>query len=275
MHLWDAHCHLQDPRLGHDAAAALNRAQAAGVTDMVCCGTAEDDWDRVVALATDHPAVHPTLGLHPWEAARRSPDWLPRLRHLLVSSGASVGEVGLDAAIALPMDEQEEVLLAQLDLARTLRRPVSLHCRRAFDRLVPLLRDAGPLPAGFVVHAYSGGTEHLVPLLDLGARLSFSGTLCWTRNHRAHRACAAVPAERLLLETDAPDMAPPLDALPPDLRPPCPERRDDRDRVINEPARVLYPLHAAARLRAEEPERLAESTSAVARSLFLGREEPL
>jgi len=259
--LFDAHCHLQDPRLAPHMPAALDAARRAGVARFAVCGTNESDWPAVAALTRDHADVVPSFGLHPWDVAKRSNDWLNALMTQLTShAGAGVGEVGLDFAIdGGTGPDHETVLLAQLDLARHLGRPVSLHCRRAFERLVPLLREVGPLPAGFVVHSFSGAQHHIEPLAALGGYFSFSGTITYTRNKRAHRNAASVPAERLLIETDAPDMYPMLAGVAPG---------SGAEKPVNVPENLVYTATYVARLRGMEVGDLAALTTANAGRLF-------
>lgn len=245
MPLFDAHCHLQDERLAPRLDAALARARTAGIAAWVCCGTAEADWEAVRALAAREPGVLPSFGLHPWYVAPRSPGWFAGLRTALAATPAAVGEIGLDFALAdADAAAQEEVFLAQYELSRELVLPASLHCRRAFGRLLELLQARGPHPAGFVLHSYGGPAELVAPLAAFGAHFSFSGALTRPHARRARAALAAVPPERLLLETDAPD-------LPPTL----PERVE-----LNEPANLVHVLRAAATILGASEASLAART---------------
>jgi len=250
MNLFDAHCHLQDERLAPDLDAVMRRAGQADVRRFLCCGSSETDWPRVADLATRYPGVTPAFGLHPWYVRERSPDWLDMLRRHLLTTSSTVGEIGLDHAIEPRNDEEHEsVFVAQLDLARRLNRPVSIHCRRAWERLLSVLGSSEPLPRGFMIHSYSGGPELVKPLADLGAYFSFSGSITRSGNRRGHRAAREVPADRLLAETDAPD-------LPPVIH--------DGDGVIepavNEPSNLRFIIAALADLRASSIEELAELT---------------
>lgn len=213
----DAHCHLQDERFAADIGAVLERAQAAGVTRMVCNGTGESDWPRVAELAATYPAIVPAFGLHPWFVRERSADWLARLRGWLEAwPGAPCGEAGLDHALPERNDdEQRAVFLAQAALAAELGRPLIVHCRRAWGALQAEADVLGRLPRGFMIHAYSGGVELIAPLAALGARFSFAGGVTRTNNRRGREAAAAVPPDRLLIETDAPDMLPDMQGAEP------------------------------------------------------------
>ena len=206
--LFDSHCHLQDARFCAGLEVVLRRAREAGVSHMVCCGTREDDWDRVLELARENPEVIPMAGLHPWYVADAAPGWLERLEAKL-GEGAGAGECGLDFAEGRPDRElQEAALIAQLELAIRRNLPVSLHCVKAAERLAAILREVGLPAAGGLVHAFSGTLEAARAFQDLGLHLSFGGAVTLPGARRAAAALAWVREDRLLLETDAPDLAP-------------------------------------------------------------------
>jgi len=207
---FDAHNHLQDPRLDDVRAQFLIDHTRLGILGAVVNGTQESDWPAVERLARDMPTVIPSFGLHPWRVAGRSPGWLADLESRLESGEGAIGEIGLDRWIE-PRDEgdQEAVFIAQIQLAQRLDLPASVHCIRAFGRLLELLRQVGPPQAGFLLHAYGGPVEMLEPFVQLGAYFSFSGHFAHERKEKAREVFKAVPADRLLVETDAPDMPPP------------------------------------------------------------------
>ncbi len=254
MKLFDAHNHVQDDRLFPDVAAVMERARAAGVTAMGVKGCREADWPRVVELAKTYEGVHPSFGLHPWFIAERSPDWRATLEKMLLEHpAAAVGEIGIDHAIDDRDDaEQETVFLAQMELARTLNRPVSIHCRRAWGRLVELLDQFGELPRGLLIHCFGGSAEIAVELVKRGGYISFSGSITRPNARKAGPAIRAVPDDRILIETDAPDILPTTAPGP-----------------LNEPANVRFVLEKAAELRGVSQEALAELTYQNARRFFL------
>lgn len=258
MELFDAHCHLQDERLAAGLAGAMQRAAAAGVTAWMCCGSAEADWPAVRAVTERFPGVLASIGLHPWYVSARQPGWLDRLRVLLAAQPrAGVGEIGLDHALEdADLGAQEAVFLEQFALSIELRRPASLHCRRAFGRLLELLPRFPAHPVGFVIHAFSGATELIAPLARQGAYFSFSGSITRSGNRRGHAALCAVPPDRMLIETDAPDLPPVIDGHVPE--------------GPNEPANLLHVLRAAAVLRGVPEADLAAQTRRNAQRLFAG-----
>ncbi|MEI6217563.1 MAG: TatD family hydrolase [bacterium] len=243
MSLFDAHCHIQDSRLAADLAGVLARARDAGVERMLCCGTSEKDWRQVEILCARHSALIPSFGLHPWHVHDKSPTWMSNLTDLILSDPAAViGEIGLDRTIPVGNDsEQAEAFVAQLRLAKALVRPACVHCRKAWDIILPILEDVGGLPAGFILHSYSGSAELVPRLAAMGAYFSFSGAITWPRNERGRRAVVAVPPDRLLIETDSPDLMPAEATATGNSSPPSMK--------LNEPGNLVHVLNTVAALR--------------------------
>jgi TatD DNase family protein len=234
MTLYDAHNHLHDARLGPHRERIFSDLASAGVRRVVVNGTCETDWPGVAALASARASiVWPSFGLHPWQAGNRSAGWQEALLSALdASPSAGIGEFGLDRWMLdrakpgdprlaglrrAPLDEQAEVFVWQLQLAARQNRAASLHCLDAFGLLHDLLR-ATPRPArGFLLHAYSGPVEMVHAFASLGAYFSFNGAFLDPRKARLKTVYAAIPADRLLIETDAPAMRLPasLERFPP------------------------------------------------------------
>lgn len=262
MQLFDAHCHLQDERLVPHLEAAMARATRAGVAGLMCCGSSEADWPLLPDIARRFPAVRLSFGLHPWYTGFRSGNWLATLRALLADHPSGVGEIGLDHALdKATFSDQEEVFLAQIHLANELQRPVSMHCRRAWGRLMELLDEKGWPACGFVMHSYSGSRELVEPLVRRGAFFSFSGAVTFEQNSRGREALIAVPVDRLLIETDAPDLSPSLPADATILRTP-------EGKPVNEPAHLLHILGTAAQIRGVTAASLAAQSWNNAVALF-------
>jgi TatD DNase family protein len=245
---------LQDERLTAVVDAVLVRARKKNVVSMMCCGCQENDWDKVRDLsAKDGVAV--SFGLHPWYVMERSPKWFDTLRKFLDSvPSAGIGEIGLDNAISDTDGlAQEEVFVRQLRLARELARPVSIHCRGAFGRMMEILEKEGGVGQGGLVHSYSGSAELVSRLERLGLSLSFSGAITRPQNKRVRAAITAVSPDRLLIETDSPDM-PPISAP---------------TGAVNEPAYLPIVLETVAKLIGLSEERTAKLTRDNAQRLFM------
>lgn len=210
MKLFDAHCHMQDDRFADDIDSVLARAAQNGVQCFECCATSENDWALVLSVAARHGVVLPSIGIHPWFTDGLIDGWPERLVDLLVEQHeAGVGEIGLDHALnAATHERQLAVFSRQIEIARELRRPASIHCRRAWGAMLDVLKRFGNFPAGFVIHSYSGSVELINDIVGMGGYISFSGSVTRSGNKRARKSVVAVPADRLLLETDSPDMMP-------------------------------------------------------------------
>jgi TatD DNase family protein len=276
--LYDAHQHFHFESLAPHRAALLADLRAVGLRRAVVNATNEDEWPVVAALARAQAWVVPSHGIHPWDCGNRSPRWHDGLRgSLLADPAAGVGEIGLDRWIVdgvrrddpriaglrvAPLAEQTEVFAAQLALAAELNRPASIHCVQAFGAVLEVLQ-AGPRPArGFLLHGYGGPLEMVKPFADLGAYFSFNVELLQPRRRHRLAAFRTIPADRLLVETDAPTKPPPagLNRFP---LPAGPEGE------INHPANVIVAYEQLAALRGVPLDVLAGTVEENFRRLFL------
>ncbi len=229
MRWFDAHNHLQDSRLGNDPLGWVSAAAAAGIAGMVVNGTCEGDWPEVRRLADLCPSVIPAFGLHPWRVSARTPRWRDALIECLDQTpGAGLGEAGLDRWILdqslerctelgtgpqgpASLEVQLQVLDQHLALASERGLPVTLHCLKAWGPLMDCLRRRPQLPRGFLLHSYGGSVELVPELIRLGAYFSISGHSLHPRKSSHAAVFRAIPRDRLLIETDAPDQLPPAD----------------------------------------------------------------
>jgi TatD DNase family protein len=244
----DSHCHLQSLR---DPDTAVERARAAHVTGMVCVGTDLETSQQAIDLAAHHPEVRATVGLHPHDASRLSDEWVELEPLAAADNVVAIGETGFDFHyMHSPADAQEAAFRAQIGLARGLDRALVIHSRDAWDATFRVLAEEGP-PPRTIFHCFTGGPDEARRALDLGAFLSFSGIVTFPNADDVRGAAAITPLDRLLVETDAPYLAP------------VPYRGRE-----NEPA--LVPLVGAAVAAARgtgEPE-IAERTSTNAADVF-------
>ncbi|CAI8595276.1 unnamed protein product [Vicia faba] len=212
MKVFDAHCHLQDPRILSKTPQLIKAAQDTGVVNFAVNGVCEQDWGSVKQLSIAFPSVLPSFGLHPWYVADRSPNWFKKLKEYFDSTpSAAVGEIGLDKGShgkKIDFSEQVEVLRQQLELAKELNKPASVHCVRAYGDLLELMKSMGPFPAGVILHSYLGSAEMVPEFSKLGAYFSFSGFIMSLKANKAKKMLRMVSSDRILLETDAPDALP-------------------------------------------------------------------
>jgi TatD DNase family protein len=282
---FDAHNHLHDAWLAPDRAKILADLAAVGVRGAVVNGSSELDWADVAALAADanHSGasalkIVPSYGVHPWDVGNRSPRWLENLRTRLgADPRAGVGEIGLDRWMLdrarpddprllglrrAPIEEQTEVFLAQFSLAAERELPASIHCLDAIGLLLDLLRDAKRPARGFLLHSYNGSVEMAVSFAKLGAYFSFNGSFLDPRKSRLREVYAAIPPDRLLVETDAP-----ATRLPPD-REKFPPLSVPDGSLANHPANLVAVYAGLAEIRAMPVESLAAQVAENFRRLF-------
>jgi TatD DNase family protein len=243
----DTHAHLDASADG--AAALLERAREAGVTRIVAVGSGIDSCRHALAVAEEHDGVYAALGIHPHQAASEEAGRLPELTELLAHERAvAVGETGLDFfRDYAPRADQLALFEQQLELARDFGKPVVVHSRAADGETARVL-------AGFdgsvVLHCFS--SPELLPVaLERGYYVSFAGNVTYPKAGALRAAAAAVPADRILAETDTPYLAP------------QPVRGRD-----NEPANVVHTLAALAEARGEDPRELEAWIEANAAAAF-------
>jgi TatD DNase family protein len=203
--LVDTHCHLADPRFDDDRDAVLERARAAGVQHVVIIADSVPNTERAVELA-NHYGQSATAGVHPHEAASWNPETAARIEALLDDPAVvAVGETGLDYHYDhSPREAQRRAFAAQLNLAAARGLPVVVHARSADEDIVAMLRDAG---ATVVLHSFSSGPTVLDMALQRGTYVSFSGMVTF-RSWNDTRAVTEVSRDKILVETDAPFLAP-------------------------------------------------------------------
>jgi TatD DNase family protein len=208
-YLIDTHCHLGDAAFDADRDAVLERARAAGVSHVVVIGESLPGSERAVELARDREGLSATAGIHPHEAKDWSSDAPGRLRSLLAGSETvAVGETGLDYHyMHSPREIQRRAFEAQLQLAMELGKPVIVHAREADTDMAAMLGALGSQPPVVVLHSFSSGDAVWEAGMAINAYFSFSGMITfknWTHSGRL----ALCPSDRLLIETDAPYLAP-------------------------------------------------------------------
>lgn len=242
----DTHCHLADEVFAGDLDAVVARARTAGVSAALCILAADDEAEarQASVVRTAWPEVRFAAGIHPHRAAAW-PDRLDEARRVLERSlvahdAAAVGEIGLDYHYDFAARDAQRALFAlQVDVATAAGKPVVIHARESIDDTVAILKQGGPDVRG-VMHCFTGTVDEARRSLDLGFYISLSGIVTFPRSAALREVAAFVPLDRLLIETDAPFLAP----VP---------HRGRR----NEPAWVVETLRAVAALRSLPVEELS------------------
>jgi TatD DNase family protein len=253
--LADSHCHLDDAQFDSDRETVINRAREAGVKYMLAIGTGNGppDLEAALRVAEAYPEVFATVGVHPNDASKVSPSTFDNLKRLLRHPKVkALGEIGLDYHWGVPKEQQRPIFLAQLEIAASLNMPVIIHTRDAWADTLEVLKAhwaATGLPC--IMHCFTGNAAQAEECLNLGFYLAFGGVATFPKAAEIREAARIAPAGRLLLETDAPYLAP----VP---------HRGRR----NEPAFVAHTAQVVAATRGIGVEELAAQTTANFERLF-------
>ncbi|WP_240535102.1 TatD family hydrolase [Notoacmeibacter marinus] len=245
--LIDSHCHLDFPQFQDDFAGVLSRAEDAGVRRMVTICTRVRRIDTLRAMAEAHREIYFSVGTHPHQAAEETDITVDDLlRHAAHEKCVAIGEAGLDYFYDnAPRDDQERGFRIHIDAARQSGLPLVIHARDADDDIAAILREeSGKGPFPFIMHCFSAGRPLAETAIELGGYVSFSGILTFKRSDELRSIAADLPPDRLLVETDAPYLAP------------QPWRGQ-----TNEPSYVAETNRVLAECHSVDPERMAEMTT--------------
>jgi TatD DNase family protein len=252
LSLVDTHCHLDLSAFDADRDAVLARAHAAGVGRIVIPGIDLDGSRRAVDLAEAHAELFAAVGVHPNSTAGFGPQALEALRQLAHSAKVvAIGEIGIDLYWkSVPLEDQRRAFRAQIDLASELEKPVLVHDREAHTEVMEALREARHR-SGVVLHAFSGDQAMAKAAVEAGYSLGVDGPLTYKKSDGLRAIFAAAPLDHILIETDAPYLAPQA-------------RRGQR----NEPAYVREVAEKLAEIRGLTVDEIARATTANAARLF-------
>ena len=208
----DSHCHLDNKAFAADQDAAIERALQAGVKHLLAIGTGDGppDIESALRLAERHPFMRATVGVHPHDAAKATPETFVRLRELTRHpTVVAFGEIGLDYHYDFsPRDVQQAVFIQQMEIASEAKLPLIIHTREAWPDTFALIEKHWPESQGGVFHCFSGGPEEMHRAVSLGFHLGFGGVLTFPKSDAVREAARLAPSGRLLVETDAPYLAP-------------------------------------------------------------------
>lgn len=257
MKIYDSHTHLNDDAFYDDVPAWINRAEHLGVVEMNMVGSNEKLNVRALRLAHDYPQLHAIIGWHPEDSKNYNQTTQDQLiADLKRPEVVGLGEIGLDYHWdSSPRDVQQRVFAEQLDIAREMKMPISVHCRDALADCYRLLKQAHVGDFGGVMHSFNGGPKWLHKFLDLGMQVSYSGVSTFHNAADVQASVKETPLDRMLVETDAPYLTPE-------------PYRGQR----NEPAYSRYVVEGVAKLKGCRPEEVAAATFRNAKELFPVRE---
>ena len=246
----DTHAHLYYDDLKNQLGDVVNRAEAAGVTQIICVGTDLPSSKTSISIAEKYNAVFATVGVHPHDAKNTPDDYLHQLRDMASHSKVvAMGEMGLDYFRDFsPRNVQKEVFLSQLELARELDLPAVIHNRDADEDILKFLEEVRYERS--VLHCFSSDTEMAGRAVSLGCFLSFTGNVTFGKNH-TESVLLTTPLNRIMLETDCPFMTP------------VPNRGK-----LNEPANILHIAQWIAKVKRIDVSEVAESTTSTAQIFF-------
>lgn len=226
-HFFDSHCHFDFVEFNADRAALWQACQAQGITHLLMPGVTPDQWQTAAQLCANHHGLFYAAGIHPYwieqqpwfqsgngnmlDSAIREKITALIHREFLHSRNlndarcVAVGECGLDKMISIPLALQQQLLVVHIEVANQLQKPLIVHCVKAHNELITLLKKHKPHYGG-VIHAFSGSYEIAREYVDLGFYLGVGGTITYERAQKTRAAVAKIPLDWLVLETDAPDM---------------------------------------------------------------------
>ena len=246
MKLVDTHCHVDSEQFDSDREAVIERALAAGVERMMAIGTGDGppDLEAAIRLADRYPFIYATIGVHPHDAAKAGEETFERLRELARHPKVlAIGEIGLDYHYDFsPRDVQRQIFERQLALAREAGKPIVIHTREAWADTLDMLRSHWRGEG--IMHCFTGDETQAREALDLGFYLAFGGVLTFPKAESLREAARMTPADRIVIETDCPYLAP----VP---------YRGKR----NEPAFVVEAVRRLAEVRGVAAEEIARTTT--------------
>ena len=243
--LVDSHCHLNFPELAIDLDNVVSRMETAGVTHALCVSVNLEEVPEVLAIAERFSNIYASVGVHPDQTEGSEPD-VERLVALAAHPRVvAIGETGLDYyRQSDTLDRQKERFRIHIRAARSCSKPLIIHTRAAAEDTLSIMREEGAAAVGGVMHCFTETLAVATRAMEMNFHVSFSGIVTFKNAAALRDVAAAIPLERLLVETDAPYLAP------------VPHRGK-----TNEPAYVRHVADEIARIRRESPEQIASITS--------------
>lgn len=252
MRLVDCHCHLESDFFKDKLDGIIEGARRAGIVKLLTSSITPDEWPLSRAISNRYKEVEFALGVHPWYCRPEDLERIGELANAAAEGAVAIGEIGLDKKSPhVGLDLQKSLFEAQLKIAREIDLPVIIHCRGAFDELLHYFKRIGLPRQGGIIHSFSGSVEIAAEYARYGASFSFGGAITFRNSKRKAAVLKHVYPERIVLETDSPDI-PPVEAR----------------EMPNVPANILYALRAAAEILDASEEQIAETTTLNAARIF-------
>jgi TatD DNase family protein len=253
MELIDTHCHLTFDDLARDIDAVIARSRQAGVTAWITIGTDPEHNRKAIELTDKFENMYAAVAIHPHDAKTVTTDTLKELRELARHDKVvAIGETGLDYHYNHSLHEdQKRVFAEHLKIAAELNLPVIIHCRKAFDETIDVLKQFGNAEK-VVFHCFSGSAEQARIVLDRGYYISFTGVVTFKNAEKTRRAAGVVPLDRLMLETDCPYMSP----------------EPMRKQRINEPALMIHTARFLVKLKGLDLQRFSQAVTHTSGQFF-------
>ncbi len=244
MEIFDSHTHINAPQFDNDIPDVIERAAALDVTAMVVVGYDKNSTEKLKMLIKTFPQIYGAVGCHPEDAAKFDEAYINQIKEDLRMDKLNVlGEIGLDYHCTVDHQQQQDVFRTQVRLAHELNVPVTIHNRDAFGDVYQILKDEDVASIGGIMHSFNGDAIWAKKFLDLGMKLSYSGVSTFKNAAEVREAFMVTPLNRILVETDAPYLAP------------VPFRG-----MRNEPGYVRYTVEYLAQLKGIEAGILAKQT---------------
>ena len=251
--IFDSHTHLNAEQFNEDIPETIQRAQEMGVTKMAVVGFDTPTIEKSLQLSHDYPNIYSIIGWHPTEAGSYTKEIENKLQEqLTLPKVVALGEIGLDYHwMEDPKDVQIEVFKRQIQLSKDHNLPFIVHTRDALEDTYAVIKEVGVEPRGGIIHSFSGSLEIAKRFIELGMMISFSGVVTFKKALDVQEAVQKLPLDKILVETDAPYLAP------------VPKRGRE-----NRTAYTRYVVDKIAELRGLTSEEVAKATSDNAKRLF-------
>ncbi|KRK65048.1 TatD family deoxyribonuclease [Companilactobacillus tucceti DSM 20183] len=251
MQIFDSHTHLNDEAFAGKTQEYIDRAKEFDVDEMAIIGSNEEMNIEAIRLAQNYKPLHAVIGWHPEFVKEYNESQL--INQIKLPEVVAIGEIGLDYHWPEnpSHEEQQKVLIKQLDVAQQYDMPVSIHCRDAFDDMYNILKNHDMSKSGIIMHSFNGDLDWLNKFLDLGLMISYSGVVSFKNAPEVHESAKHTPLDRLLVETDAPYLAP------------TPYRGHQ-----NEPGYTRFVVDAIAKYKDITPDEVAKHTFENAKRVY-------